>query len=106
VPCMPPTMPHAMCYIPHHDTPHPALSTLSTMSSNCSTISGRHHSKHCHKCHKIGHIRQECPYWHKLCHFWVRQSLSHSPPLIKCTILYGLPLCSSIAPSFMLVSPN
>jgi hypothetical protein len=60
-----PTMPCAMCNVPRHDMPRPALSTLSTTSSDCSTISGRHRSKCCHKCHILGHIRQECPNWHK-----------------------------------------
>jgi hypothetical protein len=65
VPHAPPTMPCAMRYAPHRDTPCPALSTLSTTSSDCSTISGRHHSKCCHKCHILRHIRQKCPNWRK-----------------------------------------
>jgi hypothetical protein len=64
-----PTMLHAMCYTPCHDTPRPTLSTSSTTSSDRSTISGRHHSKHCHKCHILGHIRQECPNWRKSCRY-------------------------------------
>jgi hypothetical protein len=68
-PCAPPTMPCAICYTLHHDTPCPALSTSSATLSNHSTISGRHHSKHCHKCHTLGHIRQKCPNWHKSHHY-------------------------------------
>jgi hypothetical protein len=65
MPHTPPTMPCAMRYAPRHDMPHPALSTSSTTSSDRSTISRRHRSKRCHKCHILGHIRQECPNWHK-----------------------------------------
>jgi hypothetical protein len=64
-PHAPPTMPRAMLNVLCHDMPRPALSTSSTTLSNCSTISGRHRSKRCHKCHILGHIRQECPNWHK-----------------------------------------
>jgi hypothetical protein len=106
MPCTPPTMPCAMHYAPRHDTPCPTLSTSSATLSDHSTISRRYHSKRCHKCCTLRHIRQECPNWHKSHRYWVRQSLSHSPLLTKCTILFGLPLCSSIAPSFTLVSPN
>jgi hypothetical protein len=69
VPHAPPTAPCAMCNAPRHDMPHPALFTLSITLSDCSTISGRHRSKHCHKCHLFGHIRQECPNWHKSRHY-------------------------------------
>jgi hypothetical protein len=65
----PPTMPRAMHNAPRRDMPRPVLSTLSITSSDCSTISGRHRSKRCHKCHTLGHIRQECPNWHKSCHY-------------------------------------
>jgi hypothetical protein len=66
-PHAPPTMPCAMRYTPRYDMPHPVLFTLSTISSDCSIISRRHCSKHCHKCCTLGHIRQECPNWCKLC---------------------------------------
>jgi hypothetical protein len=69
VPRAPLTMLCAMCYMPCHDMPHPALSTSSTTSSDCSTISGRHRSTRCHKCHVLRHIRQECPNWHKSRHY-------------------------------------
>jgi hypothetical protein len=68
-PRVPPTMPRAMCNMLCHDMPCPMLSILSTTSSDRSTISGRHRSKHCHKCHVLGHIRQECPNWHKSRHY-------------------------------------
>jgi hypothetical protein len=72
----PPSMPHAlptmlraMCNMLCRDMPCPTLSTSSTTSSDRSTISRRHQSKRCHKCHTLGHIRQECPNWHKSCHY-------------------------------------
>jgi hypothetical protein len=64
-----PTMLHTMCYALRHDTPCPTLSTSSATSSDHSTISGRHCSKCCHKCCTLRHIRQECPNWHKSCHY-------------------------------------
>jgi hypothetical protein len=64
-----PIMPCAMRNAPRCDMPHLTLSTSSTTSSDRSTISRRHRSKRCHKCHLLGHIRQECPNWHKSRHY-------------------------------------
>jgi hypothetical protein len=69
MPHAPPTMLCTMRYAPCHDMPHPTLSTSSATSSDRSTISRRHRSKRCHKCYILGHIRQECPNWHKSCHY-------------------------------------
>jgi hypothetical protein len=69
MPCAPPTMLHTMRSMLCHDMPRPMLSASSTTSFDRSTISRRHRSKRCHKCHLLGHIRQECPNWHKSHHY-------------------------------------